>query len=74
MHGIIDGDELPVTHTTRRSGRPYTLVLVKTRALFDREKEGRSAREQALASLTGDGAPRRARRVKRGHVASGAHS
>ena len=34
MHSRIDGAELPVTHVTRRQGRPYTLVLTKTDALF----------------------------------------
>jgi hypothetical protein len=28
----IDAAELPVTHVTRRQGRPYTLVLNKTGA------------------------------------------
>jgi hypothetical protein len=34
VHSRIDGAELPVTHETRRQGRPYTLVLTKTDALF----------------------------------------
>ncbi len=34
IHGMIEAHELPVRHETRRSGRPYTLVLTKTRALF----------------------------------------
>ncbi|MEW6755163.1 MAG: 2OG-Fe(II) oxygenase [Candidatus Latescibacterota bacterium] len=37
VHGQIDAHDLPVDHTTRRVGRPYTLVLTKTRALFARE-------------------------------------
>lgn len=37
VHGRIDGHELPVRHETRRSGRPYTLVLEKTKVLFERE-------------------------------------
>lgn len=41
-----DAAELPVTHVTRRQGRPYTLVLNKTDALFAREQEAR-ARDQA---------------------------
>lgn len=42
VHGRIDAAELPVTHRTRRSGRPYTLVLTKTEALFERERQARS--------------------------------
>ena len=34
IHQLIDRHELPVRHETRRTGRPYTLVLEKTRALF----------------------------------------
>ncbi len=37
VHDRIDAHELPVRHETRRSGRPFTLVLEKTRALFERE-------------------------------------
>lgn len=36
VHGIVDSHDLPVTHTTRRTGRPYTLVLAKTDAVFKR--------------------------------------
>jgi hypothetical protein len=46
VHSRIDGAELPVTHVTRRQGRPYTLVLSKTDALFAREQQAR-ARDQA---------------------------
>ena len=38
VHDRIDRNELPVRHETRRSGRPYTLVLTKTSALFERER------------------------------------
>jgi len=41
IHSRIDQAEMPVDHQTRRSGRPYTLVLHKTDALFDREKQAR---------------------------------
>lgn len=41
VHGIIDAHELPVRHETRRSGRPYTLVLTKLETLFDRETAAR---------------------------------
>ena len=37
VHREIDGHDLPVTHATRRVGRPYVLVLAKTEALFERE-------------------------------------
>jgi hypothetical protein len=43
--------ELPVTHQTRRSGRPYTLVLTKTEALFERERQARRRDEDDLAWL-----------------------
>jgi predicted 2-oxoglutarate/Fe(II)-dependent dioxygenase YbiX len=41
VHSRIDAAELPVTHVTRRQGRPYTLVLNKTEGLFAREQEAR---------------------------------
>jgi hypothetical protein len=46
VHSRIDGAELPVSHVTMRKGRPYTLVLRKTDALFTAETEAR-ARDQA---------------------------
>jgi hypothetical protein len=46
VHSRIDTAELPVSHVTRRQGRPYTLVLKKTDALFAREREA-WARDQA---------------------------
>ncbi len=63
VHSRIDGAELPVTHVTRRQGRPFTLVLHKADALFDREQAGR-AKDQAdlgwLASkrMTAQAGPR----------------
>jgi hypothetical protein len=51
VHGRIDAAELPVTHQTRRSGRPYTLVLTKTEALFERERQARRRDEDDLAWL-----------------------
>jgi hypothetical protein len=39
IHGVIDSHGLPVTHETRRTGRPLTLVLRKQRALFDQAKQ-----------------------------------
>jgi hypothetical protein len=41
IHSGIDAAELPVSHVTRRQGRPFTLVLAKTDALFVQEQEAR---------------------------------
>jgi 2OG-Fe(II) oxygenase superfamily len=49
VHERIDRAELPVTHLTRRQGRPYTLVLTKTDALFTGERDTRAT---AAADLT----------------------
>jgi len=49
VHATIDAAELPVRHQTRRSGRPYTLVLAKTDVLFEGERQER-ARQQADAA------------------------
>jgi len=51
VHSRIDAAELPVTHVTRRQGRPYTLVLRKTEALFAREQEARIRDETDLEWL-----------------------
>ena len=51
VHSRIDAAELPVTHQTRRQGRPYTLVLKKTEALFAREQEARIRDETDLEWL-----------------------
>jgi hypothetical protein len=48
VHQQIDTAGLPVQHTTRRQGRPYTLVLTKTEDLFRREDE---MRRQARSDL-----------------------
>lgn len=37
VHQFIDRHELPVLHQTQRIGRPFTLMLEKTSALFERE-------------------------------------
>ncbi len=52
VHSRIDRDELPLRHQTRRSGRPYTLVLSKTDALFAREREARRHDQTDLAWLS----------------------
>jgi hypothetical protein len=51
VHSRIDAAELPVTHVTRRQGRPYTLVLNKTDALFAGEQEARTRDEADLEWL-----------------------
>ena len=51
VHGIIDMHELPVTHETRRQGRPYTLILTKTEALFEREVAERKRWQKDLEWL-----------------------
>ncbi|WP_200182830.1 2OG-Fe(II) oxygenase [Tomitella biformata] len=48
IHQQLDEAGLPVRHTTRRQGSPYTLVLTKTRDLFRREQ---TAREQSRTGL-----------------------
>lgn len=51
VHDRIDTAELPVNHLTRRLGRPFTLVLTKTDALFERESQRRCRNEEELAWL-----------------------
>jgi hypothetical protein len=51
VHARIDTAELPVTHQTRRIGRPYTLVLTKTDALFKLEAQRRRRDARDLAWL-----------------------
>ncbi len=57
VHARIDAAELPVTHVTIRQGRPYTLVLNKTDALFTREQEARNRDETDLEWLAARGNP-----------------
>ena len=58
VHGILDEHDLPVTHTTRREGSPYTLVLTKTSALFEREAAERAAWKLGLDRLRNERATR----------------
>ena len=58
VHSRIDDAELPVTHVTRRQGRPYTLVLKKTDGLFTSEQESRAKDKADLAWLSSRGAAR----------------
>ncbi len=55
IHTQIDTAELPVRHETRRTGSPYTLVLTKTRELFERERRARHRAVTDLAWLTENG-------------------
>lgn len=48
VHRQIDDVGLPVQHTTRRQGRPYTLILEKTKALFQQEQDTRSQAKRDL--------------------------
>ncbi|MGW6263163.1 2OG-Fe(II) oxygenase [Streptomyces sp. NPDC055085] len=51
LHSRIDQACLPVSHTTRRQGRPHILVLTKTDAVFTREQATRTRAEIDLAWL-----------------------
>jgi hypothetical protein len=51
VHQVIDAHALPVAHATRRTGRPFTLVLRKTEALFAREAAQRRKWQEDLAWL-----------------------
>jgi hypothetical protein len=52
VHRRIDDDELPVRHHTRRSGRPYTLILEKKKELFESEADQRRSWRVELERLT----------------------
>ena len=52
VHGIIEEHAFPVTHKTRRTGRPFTLVLEKTEALFETEAAERKTWQRELSWLT----------------------
>lgn len=52
IHSRIDMGELPVRHQTRRTGRPFTLVLTKTPQLFERERQVRVQQQADLDWLT----------------------
>jgi len=51
VHRAIDAYDLPVTHTTRRTGSPFTLVLAKTAALFERDAAERQRWQEELQWL-----------------------
>lgn len=64
IHQTITARELPVTHVTRRTGRPYTLVLTKTPALFTRDAAARKTWAADLAWLRSSARPARPRRSR----------
>lgn len=51
IHQTIDDVGVPVTHTTQRVGRPFTLVLQKSQALFQRAAIERRRMSEDLAWL-----------------------
>lgn len=59
VHSRIDHAELPVSHQTRRQGSPHKLVLTKTKTLFRREAQQRTADQAALDLLLERWAPTR---------------
>ena len=52
IHRKIEAMKIPVTHTTRRTGRPYSLVLSKTKKLFEADKQRTKEAEKLLKKLT----------------------
>ena len=52
IHGIVGSHDLPVTHITRRTGRPFTLILEKTRAVFERDAAERRFWQNSMHWLT----------------------
>lgn len=52
IHRTIDSHDLPVTHVTRRIGRPFTLVLKKTAAIFERDAVEHRLWHKSLRWLT----------------------
>lgn len=51
VHQTIDRHELPLSHETRRTGRPYTLVLTKRETLFERDAARRKRWMEDLECL-----------------------
>jgi 2OG-Fe(II) oxygenase superfamily len=52
VHQIVDSHGVPVNHTTRRTGRPFTLVLEKTDAVFRRRAAERAWWQSEFRWLT----------------------
>lgn len=61
IHGVLDGGELPVRHTTLRRGSPFILQLRKDPTLFAREREHRDEAAALLAELRGPARTERGR-------------
>jgi hypothetical protein len=62
IHGMIESHELPLTHHTRRTGSPFTLVLTKRDTLFALEAAQRKRWTKDLEwlkKLPGGWTPRR---------------
>jgi hypothetical protein len=51
IHDMIGAHRLPVTHVTSRRGSPYSLVLTKQNAIFEREATLRERQEASLRWL-----------------------
>lgn len=51
LHTMLDSHQLPVTHTTERRGRPFTLVLTKQKELFRRAAALRKQQQTLLTWL-----------------------
>jgi hypothetical protein len=62
---MLAAHDLPVTHTTQRTGSPYTLVLTKTSAVFERAAAERAAWQRGLDMLNGKEAQPRPRSAPR---------
>lgn len=54
VHHQLDRYEVPVTHVTRREGRPFTLVLTKTTEVFAREDRAREHAQRQLDEVRRD--------------------
>lgn len=66
VHERIDRSGLPVTHTTLRQGRPFTLVLGKTEDLFAHERATRRRVDSDLRWLDSAFGAGSGRTVRRG--------
>ena len=51
IHGMLDSHNLPVTHSTKRCGSPFILVLTKQKALFQRAAAERKQQQTLLSWL-----------------------
>lgn len=51
LHQVIDANRLDVTHETKRTGRPFTLVCKKSTASFDRAYEEFTRNRKSLKRI-----------------------